>query len=86
MNNLLSASTMHYSKRLQLVKTPTSFTCAGNCWFVAAVSLLASDDALFKQVIPEGQDFSDGSYAGIQYAYTFLASNIQSYLLLIIFF
>ena len=37
----------------------------GDCWFLAALANLAENDDCFKRVVPRGQSFRSGEYAGI---------------------
>lgn len=37
----------------------------GNCWFLAAVANLTMSPRLFERVVPHGQSFESGEYAGI---------------------
>ncbi|XP_064483862.1 calpain-A-like [Ornithodoros turicata] len=37
----------------------------GNCWFVAALASLTQRKVLFDRVVPRGQSFKEGLYAGV---------------------
>ncbi|XP_064483867.1 calpain-A-like isoform X2 [Ornithodoros turicata] len=37
----------------------------GNCWFVAALASLTQRKGLFDRVVPRGQSFEEGLYAGV---------------------
>ncbi|XP_077534064.1 calpain-A-like [Haemaphysalis longicornis] len=37
----------------------------GNCWVVASISSLTLHEDLFNSVVPQGQSFAEGEYAGI---------------------
>ncbi|KAK2177398.1 hypothetical protein NP493_599g02062 [Ridgeia piscesae] len=37
----------------------------GDCWLLAAVSCLATNQKLLHRVIPDGQNFEEGDYAGV---------------------
>ncbi|XP_064483864.1 calpain-B-like [Ornithodoros turicata] len=37
----------------------------GDCWFVAALASLTQRRALFDRVVPQGQSFKEGKYAGV---------------------
>lgn len=38
--------------------------CAGDCWLLAAVAGLATEERLLRHVIPDNQSFARGEYAG----------------------
>ena len=37
----------------------------GDCWLMAAIANLTLNESYFQRVVPQDQNFSDGSYAGI---------------------
>ncbi|CAF1481925.1 unnamed protein product, partial [Adineta steineri] len=51
----------------------------GNCWFIAAVSLITQNRIVFERVCPD-QTFNQGFYAGIIFGYIWIDIVVDDYL------